>query len=181
MMRAAIIVIALAGTAAAEPLPWYRGFYTRIGVRDSFGVEERFHAWTAFAFGIGYRFSRATWGIDGSVLNVQWDPEEGMHEAVRVLPYVTFTKWTGVETWFGAGLSYGWIKGTVDQAIPKRRGEGLQCDVTLGVELPRRIRVRTFAQLAGTLPFYQLYDTTYMARDSALYVYALEVALGVRF
>jgi hypothetical protein len=178
---AALVVLACASDAAAERMPWYRGFYTRVGVRDSYGVEEPFHAWAAFAFGLGYRFDRQTWGIDGSVLNIQFDPEEGLHTAVRVVPYVTFTRWTRVETWLGAGLSYGWVKGTVDEAIAKRRGQGWQCDAILGAELPREIRVRMFVQLAATLPFYTLYDTTYMARDSALHVYALEMALGVRF
>ena len=144
-------------------------------------AEQPFHAWAAFAFGFGYRYDRHTWGIDGSVLNIQFDPEEGLHTAVRVVPYVTFTRWTHLETWLGAGVSYGWIKGTVDEAIPKRRGQGLQCDAIAGIELPRELWVRMFTQFTVTLPFYELHDTVYMARDSAIYVYALEVSLGVRF
>ena len=72
-------------------------------------------------------------------------------------------------------------EGTVDQAIAKRRGVGAQGELIAGVELPRELRVRLFAQLTATLPFYELYDTTYHARDSATYVYAFEAALGVRF
>lgn len=176
-----LVLLALGGDAFAERVPWYRGFYTRVGVRDSYGVEEPFHAWAAFAFGFGYRFTRDAWGIDGSVLDVQFDPEEGLHTAARVVGYVNLGRWTRLDAWIGGGLSYGWLKGTVDQAIPKRRGEGVQGELVAGLELPREMRVRLFAQFTATLPFYNLYDTTYHARDSVLYVYALEAALGVRF
>jgi hypothetical protein len=170
-----------AAAARAETVPWYRGFYTRIGVRDSYGIQEPFHAWAAFSFGVGFRFTRAQWGIDGSVLNVQYDPEEGMHTAVRVLPYLNLERWVCVDAWIGAGLSYGSVQGTVDEAIAKRRGNGLQGELIGGVELPRALRARLFVQGALTLPLYNLRDPVYMARDSALYVYALEAALGVRF
>lgn len=175
------LVLALDGTAQAERVPWYRGFYTRVGVRDSYAAEERFHAWAAFAFGFGHRYTREAWGIDASVLNFQFDPEEGLHTVVRAIGYVNLGRWTRIDSWLGGGVSYGWLKGTVDQPIPKRRGEGMQGELAFGIELPREMRVRLFTQLTATLPFYYLYDTTYHARDSALYVYALEVALGVRF
>ncbi len=176
----AITLVALAGTARGEQLPWYRGFYTRVGVRNSWGVQEPFHNWAAFAFGLGYRFDRGVWGIDGSVLDIQWDPEEGMHTIARVVPYVSLAQWTRIDIWLGSGLSYGWLKGTVDQAIPKRRGEGFQAEAIAGVELPRELRVRLFAQGTLTFPLYQVRDLQ-LSLDSALYVFAGEVALGVRF
>lgn len=181
LVTISLLVLLASGDARAERVRWYRGFYTRIGVRDSYGVEEPFHAWAAFSFGLGYRYTRERWGIDGSVLNVQYDPEEGMHTAVRVLPYFNLRPWICPDIWVGAGISYGWIKGTVDEAIAKRRGQGWQGELVVGGELPRQLRARLFVQVTATLPFYRLYDTTYMARDSALYVYALEAALGVRF
>jgi hypothetical protein len=177
---AVAIVLALAADASAERMPWYRGFYTRVGIRDAFGAQEPFHAWAAFAFGIGYRYTRGLWGIDASVLNVQFDPEEGLHTAARIVPYVNVERWIAADAWLGAGISVGWLKGTVDQAIAKRRGEGLQGEVIAGVELPRQLRVRLFVQATLTLPFYNLYDI-YKSRDSELYVYAFEGALGVRF
>lgn len=180
LVTTSVLVLAV-GDAHAERVCWYRGFYTRLGVRDSIGVEEPFHAWAAPSFGIGYRYTRQLWGIDGSVLNFQYDPEEGMHTLARVVPYLNFERWTRADLWIGAGLSYGWVKGTVDEAIAKRRGEGWQGELIVGGEMPRQIRVRMFAQFTATLPLYYLRDTTYMARDSALYVYALEGALGVRF
>ncbi|HUS32227.1 MAG TPA: hypothetical protein VMZ53_27190 [Kofleriaceae bacterium] len=178
-----VVVLALVlatSTARAERLRWYRGFYTRIGVRDSYGMQEPFHAWAAFAFGIGYRYDRERWGIDASALNLQYDKEEGLHTAVRIVPYASLTRWTKAETWAGAGLSIGWLKGTVDQAIPKRKGDGLQAELIAGGELPREMRVRLFVQSTLTLPLYQLYDTNH-SRDSTVYVYAFEIALGVRF
>ena len=89
-------------------------------------------------------------------------------------------RWTRADTWIGAGLSYGWIKGTVDQPIAKRKGDGFQAELIAGGELPREMRVRLFVQTTLTLPLYNLYDN-YHSFDSYLYVYAFEVALGVRF
>lgn len=168
------------GIAHAEQLPWYRGFYTRVGLRDVFGVQEPLHAWAALAFGFGYRFDRRCWGLDASALNVGYDPEEGMHTAGRVIGYASLERWTRSPVWIGAGLSYGWIKGTVDQAIPKRRGQGWQTETVVGFELPRALRVRLFAQGTLTAPLYVMRDG-YRSRDSVLYTYALEAALGVRF
>jgi hypothetical protein len=175
------LLIASATPAAAEPaMPWYRGFYTRVGARDSYGVQEPFHAWAAASFGLGYRFNRACWGVDVSVANLQFDPEEGMHTLARVVPYQGLQQWTAIDMWIGAGLSYGWVKGTVDQTIPKRRGEGFQAEAIVGIEMPRTIRVRTFVQFTLTVPLYHLRDN-YRSRDSTLEVVALEGAYGVRF
>jgi hypothetical protein len=176
----ALVLILATSSARGERLPWYRGFYTRVGVRDSFGAQETFHAWAAFAFGIGYRHDREQWGIDASALNLQYDKEEGLHTAVRVVPYLKLDRWTRADTWIGAGLSYGWLKGTVDEPIPKRRGQGFQAEVIAGGELPREMRARLFVQTTLTLPLYNLYDN-YHSFDSTVYVYAFEVALGVRF
>lgn len=165
--------------ARAERLPWYRGFYTRLGVRDSYGVQEPFNTWAALAFGLGYRLERDGWGLDGSILNLQYDPEEGLHTAARAIGYAELTRWTRAEAWIGAGLSYGWIKGTVDQAIAKRRGRGAQAELVAGVELPRALRVRAFVQGTLTAPMYNLYDL-YLSRDSTVYVFALELAFGIR-
>ena len=175
-----LLVCALATPARAERVPWYRGFYTRIGIRDSIGAQEPFHAWAAFAFGIGYRYSHGVWGIDASALNLQFDPEEGLHTAGRIVALVNFERWTHADLWLGAGLSYGWVKGTVDQAIAKRRGEGWQSEIIAGGELPRALVARLFVQGTLTLPLYNTYDI-YKSRDSELYVYAVELALGVRF
>jgi hypothetical protein len=175
------LVLALSAPAHAERLPWYRGFYARAGLRDSYGVYERLHAWAAVSYGVGYRFDRELWGIDVSAFNLQYDPEEGMHTIGRIVPYIDLGRWTRAHVWLGAGLSYGWVKGTVDEAIAKRRGEGWQAEGILGVELPRALRIRLFAQLAFTAPLYYLHDTIYDARDSALYAVAAEAALGVRF
>lgn len=184
MMRTAVMILAcllLASSAhAEEPHAWYRGFYTRVGVRDTYGVQEPFHAWAGAAFGLGYRFDRERWGIDGSVLNIQYDPEEGMHTAARIVAYADFQRWLRADIWFGGGLSYGWVKGTVDQAIAKRRGQGVQSETILGVELPRALRVRMFMQFTLTIPLYELRDI-YMSRDSTLDVVAIEGAVGVRF
>jgi hypothetical protein len=174
------LVLALARSTSAETLPWYRGFYTRIGLRDSFGVQEPFHAWAAFAFGVGYRYDNGCWGLDASALNVQYDTEEGMHTAGRLVAFQSLKYWTRADIWVGAGLSYGWVKGTVDQAIAKRRGEGVQTEAVVGVELPRSLRVRLFAQATLTAPLYYTRDI-YRSRDSTLYVSAFETALGVRF
>lgn len=171
-MRVLVIVLLLTATAHAER-PWYRNFYIRAGVRDSYGVQESFHAWAAISFGVGYRYERRWWGIDGSVLNMQFDPEEGLHTPVRVVPYVTWH-----QLWAGAGLSYGWIKGTVYEPLPKRRGYGVQSELMLGGDLPV---ARWFLQSTLTAPIYNLYEPQYRSRDSALYVYAVEVALGTRF
>jgi hypothetical protein len=180
-MLAALVVLGTASGAAAEPrMPWYRGFYNRFGIRDTYGVQEPFHAWAAVAFGLGYRFDRDVWGIDTSVLDVQYDPEEGMHTAVRIVPYIGFHRWTCVDFWAGAGLSFGWVKGTVDQAIPKRRGDGFQAEAQLGLELPRTLYVRTFVQLTLTVPLYHLRDN-YRSLDSTLDVYALEASVGIRY
>jgi hypothetical protein len=182
-MKRAVVAAALAlctSAASAEPLPWYRGVYTRIGWRDSIGIQERFHAWAAFAFGLGYRLERGWWGVDVSVLNLQHDLEEGLHTLGRVVPYLSFERWTRADLWLGAGLSYGWVKGTVDQAIAKRKGEGIQLEVIAGGELPRALRARLFVQGTLTVPLYELRDP-YLSRDSVLDVIALEVALGVRF
>jgi hypothetical protein len=175
-----LLVLALASVASAETLPWYRGFYTRVGVRDSFGVQEPIHAWAAFAFGIGYRYDNGCWGLDASAFNYQYDPEEGLHTAGRLLAFQSLQHWTRADIWVGAGLSFGWLKGTVDQAIAKRRGEGFQTEAVIGVELPRALRVRLFVQGTLTAPLYYLRDI-YRSRDSDLYVYAFEAALGVRF
>jgi len=175
------VALAQSSVAYAEPsMPWYRGFYTRVGIRDTYGVQETFHAWAAVAFGVGYKLDRDIWGIDASVLDIQYDPEEGMHTAVRVVPYIGFHRWTCVDFWAGAGLSYGWVKGTVDQAIAKRKGDGFQAEAMLGIELPRTIKVRTFVQANLTVPLYHLRDI-YRSRDSTLDVIALEAAFGVRF
>jgi hypothetical protein len=174
------VLVLATSTAHAERLPWYRGFYTRIGVRDSYGMQETFHAWAAFAFGVGYRFNRERWGVDASALNFQYDKEEGLHTAGRIVPYLNLERWTRADTWVGAGLSYGWLKGTVDQPIPKRRGEGLQAELIAGGELPREMRVRLFVQSTLTMPIYNLYDI-YHSFDSTVYVYSFEIALGVRF
>lgn len=174
-MRALLVLLLLTGTAHAD-LPWYRGFYTRVGVRDSFGVQDSFHAWAAFSFGLGYRYERAWWGVDGSVLNMQYDPEEGLHTPVRIVPYVT---WRNL--WAGAGLSYGWIKGTVYEPLPKRRGYGVQSELVVGIEAPRALLVRLFVQGTLTAPLYHLYEPQYHSHDSSLYVYALEGAVGIRF
>jgi hypothetical protein len=182
-MRSGLVLLALfalAGTARGERMPWYRGFYTRVGIRDSFGVQEPFHAWAALAFGLGYRFDRGVWGLDGSVLNLQSDPEEGMHTLARIAPYVSLAQWTRIDVWLGTGLSYGWVKGTVDEAIAKRHGEGWQAELVGGIDLPRELRVRLFVQGTLTFPLYSLRDM-YQSRDSVLYVYAAEASLGVRF
>jgi hypothetical protein len=180
--RLLVTLALLASTPAhAEPIkPWYRGFYTRIGVRDSYGVQAVFHAWAAFAFGFGYRYNRDCWGLDFSVANVQFDPEEGMHTAARVVAYQSFRHWLPVDLWAGGGLSYGWVKGTVAEAIAKRKGEGFQAEGQLGLELPRALRVRMFLQFTVTVPLYHLRDI-YKSRDSTLDVWAAEAALGVRF
>ena len=178
----ALVVVATAtAPAAAEPvLPWYRGFYTRLGVRDTYGVQEPFHAWAALAFGAGYRFNRDCWGLDLSVLNLQFDPEEGMHTLARLVAYQGLRHWTVLDLWVGGGLSFGWVKGTVDQAIPKRRGEGVQAEAVLGVEMPRTIGVRTFVQATLTVPLYHLRDN-YRSRDSTLDVVGVEGSFGLRF
>lgn len=174
-MRWLLALLLLTSTAHAD-LPWYRGFYTRVGVRDQYGVEESFHAWAAFSFGLGYRYERSWWGIDGSVLNMQYDPEEGLHTPVRILPYLTTHR-----LWAGIGLSYGWTKGTVYEPLPKRRGYGMQSELIVGAELPEALLVRMFAQLALTAPLYNLHEPQYDSHDSTLYVYSLEGALGIRF
>lgn len=181
MTRALVLLLISTSTAWAEPIePWYRGFYARVGVRDTYGVQEPFHAWAALAVGVGYRFNRDCWGIDASVLNLQYDPEEGMHTAARIVPYVGFRRWTVIDLWTGAGLSYGWVKGTVDQAIAKRKGDGFQAEWILGVELPRTVYVRTFVQFTLTVPLYHLRDL-YRSRDSTVDVVAAEGSFGVRF
>lgn len=181
VISAAILVALGTSSVHAEPpMAWYRGFYTRFGIRDTYGVQEPFHAWAAVAFGLGYRVDRDVWGVDISVLDVQYDPEEGMHTAARVVPYVGFHRWTCIDFWAGAGLSFGWVKGTVDQAIPKRKGNGFQTEAMLGIELPRTLYVRTFVQLNVTVPLYHLRDI-YRSRDSTVDVYALEAAFGVRY
>ena len=55
-------------------------------IRDSAGMQESFHAWAAFSYGIGYRYQRGRWGLDTSVFDYQYDPEEGMHSLVRIMP-----------------------------------------------------------------------------------------------
>ncbi len=182
MTRIVVLALLLAtGAAEAEPTRrWYRGFYARIGVRDTYGVQEPFHAWAAVAFGLGYRFNRDTWGIDSSVANLQFDPEEGMHTLARIVPYVGLRRWTVVDLWVGAGLSFGWTKGTVDQAIAKRKGQGMQAEAILGIDLPPALWVRSFAQLTVTLPLYELRDI-YRSRDSTLDVVAVEASLRLRF
>jgi len=185
-MTRALFVLVLAAVAPVAPahaepaLRWYRGFYTRVGIRDTYGVQEPFHAWAAAAFGVGYRFNRDCWGIDLSVLNLQYDPEEGMHTAVRLVPYAGLRRWTRIDLWIGAGVSYGWVKGTVDQAIAKRRGDGMQAEGILGIELPRTLYVRTFVQATVTVPLYHLRDL-YLSRDSTLDVVAVEGSFGLRF
>ena len=87
---------------------------------------------------------------------------------------------TAYDIWLGTGLSYGWVKGTVDEAIAKRRGEGWQAELVGGIELPRELRVRLFVQGTLTFPLYSLRDM-YRSRDSVLYVYAAEASLGIRF
>jgi len=179
-MRLLIVLVLCASAPARAEIarPWYRGFYAGVGVRDSFSPEEPFHAWAALSYRLGYRFARPAWGLDGSILNFQADFEEGLHTVARLVPYATFTRWTRLETWLGAGLSYGWIQGTVDRAIAKRRGEGLQAELVGGVELP--IKLRCFLQGTVTFPFYDTYNL-YRSKDSDVYVYALELAIGVRF
>jgi hypothetical protein len=180
--RVLLVLALLAAPAHAEEVkPWYRGFYTRVGVRDTYGFQEPFHAWAALSFGLGYRFNRDCWGVDLLLANIQFDPEEGMHTLAKITGYQGLRHWTVIDLWVGGGLSYGWVKGTVDQAIPKRRGEGWQAEAVVGIELPRSIKLRTFVQATLTLPIFELRDTTYMARDSTINVWALEAAYGIRF
>jgi hypothetical protein len=113
-------------------------------------------------------------------LNLQFDPEEGLHTIARLVPYVSFERWTRADLWFGAGVSYGWVKGTVDQAIAKRKGQGVQLEAIAGVELPRTLRIRPFVQGTFTMPLYELRDP-YRSRDSIMSVIAIELALGIRF
>jgi hypothetical protein len=175
---AVVVAIATASLPAARaeaPGPWYRGFYTQVGIRRSFGVQEVFHVWTGVPLGLGHRLDRGDWGVDCLVLNLQLDPGEGQQTAVRLLPY----RELGQRSWLGAGLSYGWNSGTVDRALSARRGHGLQAELAAGVELPRQLRLRLFVQATLTAPLYELRDV-YRSHDSRLYVYSLDASLGVR-
>jgi hypothetical protein len=171
-----LLLVAASPAAAAPAHPWWQQFYTRVGIRDVSGI----HAWAGASFGLGYRLERGAWGIDGSVLNLQYDPAEGLHTLARIGPYLDFRHFVPVDLWFGAALSYGWCKGTVDEPIPRRTGRGAQLDFLLGYELPPLLRIRSFLQLALTAPLYRLYDT-YRSSDSPVYVVAYEAAVGLRF
>lgn len=186
--RHAVVALVVAAAAIASPRPargddglaWYRGFYTRVGGREVVGKDQVVHAWAALSFGLGYRYDRGWWGVDASVLNLQYDPVEGLHTIARVMPVVNLPRVVQVSPWLGVGLSYGWIDATVDRPIPERGGQGLQVDAIVGLELPRALRARLFVHGALTLPLYNLYDSL-RSTDSRTYAYGVEGALGVRF
>jgi hypothetical protein len=179
-VAAAVTCAHAAAAVADDGMQWYRGFYSRVGWRDSRGAGQRFHTWAAPSFGVGYRHERCGWGVDGSVLNVQYHLGDGLQTIARILPYVVLPRALRVDAWLGAGLSFGVLQGTVDKPLPEREGLGLQVDAVLGVELPRSLRVRMFVQGAVTLPVYFLYDSL-ESTDSRTYAYAFEAAVGVRF
>jgi hypothetical protein len=183
-VAAVVLVLLLAGagharaTEGTERDPaWWQSFYARVGRRDLLGL----HAYAGNTIGLGYRFARGAWGVDGSILNVQYGgTHEGLETAATLLGVVDAAPLLGADVWLGLGASYGWSSGYVDTILPRRSGHGIQLEAVLGYELPRALRVPLFVQAALTAPLYRLYDV-YRSTGSPVYALGIEAAAGVRF
>ena len=167
--------------------------YAKLGYGGVFGDR----AYGGPSLGFGYRAEVDTWGFDVSFLNFQVPSSTNDSSArgssgsllkLQGLHYVDSD--ADASLYFGGGFSYGFADFGGGSSGPgfydsSWHGSGLQAELTIGYELPRRSPLRMFVEANATLPFYNVAfeRTTYARALSSTSVvshrYAPAVAVSV--
>ena len=176
MIRALVLVAALASTASADTPRWWQQFYVTGGGRTVLGLNDTA---SSTAFGLGYRAERAAWGIDVAAVDLQTGLSEGMHTIGRVTAYGELMETSAMSLWLGAGASYGIVRGWTNSDVPERTVRGLQWSVAFGGDLARHAGMAPFIELVIDAPLFPARDM-YRSMDSGQRVIGVELALGVR-